>query len=47
MPRGSVIGYMPELNVLCATSDHSEQSMQPLAKHIIVEVGPAAAGRAA
>ncbi|MDT5053228.1 MAG: hypothetical protein QOF66_1594, partial [Mycobacterium sp.] len=24
-PRGSVFGYMPELNVLCAIADHSEQ----------------------
>jgi hypothetical protein len=43
-PRGSVIGYMPELNVLCAISDYSEQSGQPLTKHLIVEVTPAAAG---
>ena len=42
-PRGSVIGYMPELNVLCAISDYSEQSKQPLTKHIVVEVTPAAA----
>jgi molybdopterin-dependent oxidoreductase alpha subunit len=40
-PRGSVIGYMPELNMLCAIADHSEQSEQPLTKHIIVEVTPA------
>jgi molybdopterin-dependent oxidoreductase alpha subunit len=43
-PRGSVIGYMPELNVLCAISDYSEQSKQPLTKHIVVEVTPAVAG---
>jgi anaerobic selenocysteine-containing dehydrogenase len=43
-PRGSVIGYMPELNVLCAISDYSEQSKQPLTKHIVVEVAPAATG---
>ena len=42
-PRGSVIGYMPELNVLCAISDYSEQSKQPLTKHLVVEVTPAAA----
>jgi molybdopterin-dependent oxidoreductase alpha subunit len=42
-PQGSVIGYMPELNVLCAISDYSEQSKQPLTKHIVVEVTPAAA----
>jgi molybdopterin-dependent oxidoreductase alpha subunit len=40
-PRGSVVGYMPELNVLCALGDYSEQSGQPLTKHIIVEVTPA------
>lgn len=45
-PRGSVIGYMPELNVLCAIGDYSEQSKQPLTKHIIVEVTAAAAARA-
>ena len=39
-PRGSVIGYMPELNVLCAIADHSEQSGQPLTKQLIVEVRP-------
>jgi molybdopterin-dependent oxidoreductase alpha subunit len=41
-PRGSVIGYMPELNVLCAIADYSEQSGQPLTKHLIVEVTPSA-----
>ena len=40
-PRGSVTGYMPELNVLCALSDSSSQSDQPLTKHQIVEVTPA------
>jgi hypothetical protein len=45
-PRGSVFGYMPELNVLCAVADHSEQSRQPLTKHLIVEVSRAAAGPA-
>ena len=45
-PRGSVFGYMPELNVLCAIADHSEQSGQPLTKHLIVAVSPAAAGTA-
>jgi anaerobic selenocysteine-containing dehydrogenase len=43
-PRGSVIGYMPELNVLCAISDYSEQSGQPLTKQLVVEVTPALAG---
>ncbi|GID96218.1 FdhF/YdeP family oxidoreductase [Amorphoplanes digitatis] len=37
-PRGSVTGYMPELNVLCALTDNSPQSDQPLTKHLIVEV---------
>jgi anaerobic selenocysteine-containing dehydrogenase len=41
-PRGSVFGYMPELNVLCAIADQSRQSGQPLTKHLIVEVIPAA-----
>jgi molybdopterin-dependent oxidoreductase alpha subunit len=40
-PRGSVFGYMPELNVLCAIADRSEQSGQPLTKQLIVEVTPA------
>ena len=44
-PRGSVFGYMPELNVLCAIADHSEQSGQPLTKHLIVEVTPAVTGQ--
>jgi hypothetical protein len=39
-----VIGYMPELNVLCAISGYSEQSKQPLTIHIVVEVAPAVAG---
>jgi anaerobic selenocysteine-containing dehydrogenase len=42
-PRGSVFGYMPELNVLCAIADHSEQSGQPLTKQLIVEVSSATA----
>jgi molybdopterin-dependent oxidoreductase alpha subunit len=41
-PRGSVFGYMPELNLLCAIADHSQQSGQPLTKQLIVEVTPAA-----
>jgi anaerobic selenocysteine-containing dehydrogenase len=45
-PRGSVFGYMPELNLLCAIADHSEQSGQPLTKHLIVEVTPAVTGPA-
>jgi anaerobic selenocysteine-containing dehydrogenase len=38
VPRSSVIGYMPELNVLCAIGDYSEQSDQPLMKHLTVEI---------
>jgi molybdopterin-dependent oxidoreductase alpha subunit len=38
LPRGCVIGYMPELNVLCPIGDYSAQSDQPLMKHVIVEV---------
>jgi molybdopterin-dependent oxidoreductase alpha subunit len=41
LPRGCVIGYMPELNVLCAIGDYSTQSDQPLMKHVVVEVTPA------
>jgi anaerobic selenocysteine-containing dehydrogenase len=40
-PRGSVTGYMPELNVLCALDDYSRGSGQPLTKHLIVEVARA------
>jgi molybdopterin-dependent oxidoreductase alpha subunit len=41
LPRGSAMGYMPELNVLCAIGDYSLQSDQPLMKHVVVEVTPA------
>jgi len=41
LPRGSTMGYMPELNVLCAIGDYSLQSDQPLMKHVVVEVTPA------
>jgi anaerobic selenocysteine-containing dehydrogenase len=41
LPRGSTMGYMPELNVLCAIGDRSLQSDQPLMKHVVVEVTPA------
>ena len=37
-PRGSVTGYMPELNALCALDEYSRASGQPLTKHLIVEV---------
>ncbi len=43
IPAGNVSGYMPELNVLCAIGDFSTQSDQPLMKHQIVTVTPAAA----
>ena len=42
IPAGSVSGYMAELNILCALGDFSTQSDQPLMKHQIVEVAPAA-----
>jgi len=38
IPRGCAMGYMPELNALCAAGDFSPQSDQPLMKHIVVEV---------
>jgi molybdopterin-dependent oxidoreductase alpha subunit len=38
LPTGSVVGYMPELNVLCAIGDFSAQSDQPLMKHAVVDV---------
>jgi hypothetical protein len=43
-PRGSVFGYMAELNLLCAIADRGEQSGQPLTKQFIVEVTPAVTG---
>ena len=38
LPRGSSMGYMPELNVLCSIGDYSTQSDQPLMKHLVVEI---------
>ncbi|MCU1647773.1 MAG: formate dehydrogenase [Nocardia sp.] len=38
LPRGNAVGYMPELNVLCAIGDFSPQSDQPLMKHLTVSV---------
>ncbi len=38
LPRGCAVGYMPELNVLCAIGDYSPQSDQPLMKHAVIEV---------
>ncbi|GAB2830577.1 FdhF/YdeP family oxidoreductase [Actinocorallia aurea] len=40
LPRGSAVGYMPELNVLCAAGDYSSQSDQPLMKHLLITVAP-------
>jgi anaerobic selenocysteine-containing dehydrogenase len=44
IPSGCAAGYMPELNVLCGIADVSSQSQQPVTKHLVVEVTPAAAG---
>jgi hypothetical protein len=41
IPRGNAAGYMPELNVLIPVNDFSEQSDQPLMKHVVVEITPA------
>jgi molybdopterin-dependent oxidoreductase alpha subunit len=38
LPRGSAMGYMPELNALCPIGDYSPQSDQPLMKHLVVEI---------
>ncbi len=40
IPQGCAIGYMPELNVLCAIGDYSAQSDQPLMKQVLIEVTP-------
>lgn len=40
MPRGSAMGYMPELNALCSIGDYSVPSDQPLMKHRVVEIKP-------
>ncbi|WP_327365426.1 FdhF/YdeP family oxidoreductase [Streptomyces sp. NBC_01217] len=42
IPRGCAAGYMPEMNVLVAFGDYSEQSDQPLMKSIRVLVTPCA-----
>jgi len=42
LPRGCAMGYMPELNVICPIGDYSEQSDQPLMKHLQVEISAAA-----
>lgn len=43
LPRGSVMGYMPELNALCSVGDYSPQSDQPLMKHLVVTITPSGA----
>ena len=43
LPRGSAMGYMPELNVLCPIGDYSPQSDQPLMTHVVVEITPSRA----
>ena len=42
IPAGNAAGYMPELNVLCGIADASSESEQPVTKHLVVEVTPAA-----
>jgi molybdopterin-dependent oxidoreductase alpha subunit len=44
LPRGSAMGYMPELNALCPIGDYSVQSDQPLMKHLVVTITPSGAG---
>lgn len=41
IPRGCAAGYMPEMNVLCALTDYSTQSDQPIMKHVKVTISPA------
>lgn len=43
IPAGSVMGYMPELNVLLPVAEFSPKSRQPVMKHIAVEVTPSVA----
>ncbi|MGN6484863.1 MAG: FdhF/YdeP family oxidoreductase, partial [Thermomicrobiales bacterium] len=40
IPAGSVMGYMPELNVLLPAASFSPKSRQPVMKHVEVEVVP-------
>ena len=47
IPRGSAMGYMPELNVLCPIVDYSGTSRQPMMKHLPIEVTLSQAARAA
>jgi len=46
LPRGSAMGYMPELNVLCPIGDYGAQSGQPLMRHLLVEITPSRGGLA-
>ncbi|MBV2356746.1 formate dehydrogenase, partial [Streptomyces sp. J2-1] len=43
IPRGCAAGYMPEMNALIALCDYSEQSDQPIMKHVRVRIEPAPA----
>jgi formate dehydrogenase major subunit len=47
VPRGSVAGYYPELNVLVPLSSAGEQSDTPTSKSILVSFRPAEQARAA
>src|SRR6185295_8612522 len=42
IPQGNAAGYMPELNVLIPVGEYSRQSDQPLTKHLVVDIVPAA-----
>jgi anaerobic selenocysteine-containing dehydrogenase len=44
IPAGNAAGYMPELNVLCPIGDFSNQSEQPLTKHLKVRIVPSHLG---
>ncbi|MHB9849143.1 FdhF/YdeP family oxidoreductase [Streptomyces krungchingensis] len=46
IPQGCAAGYMPELNVLISAADFSEQSNQPLMKHLDVTIKPTTAAAA-
>jgi hypothetical protein len=43
LPRGSAMGSMPELNVLCPIGDYSPHSDRPPMKHVVVEITPSRA----
>ncbi|MGD9527373.1 MAG: FdhF/YdeP family oxidoreductase, partial [Pseudonocardia sp.] len=38
IPRGSAVGYMPEMNELCPIGDYSTQSDQPVMKNVTVTI---------